>query len=556
MSRRLLSSLVSAPTLLLVGLLVYLPLSLQIPLIRAEGMYALIPKEMLAAGSWLTPHLNGAHYLDKPQLLYWLYLVAYKILGPSDWVARLVCQCLTLAEIFLAYLIGRRLFPARPAWLGGFILLSSVGFFTLHLQILTDHLVTVALAASFYFLLRWQEDPRFRWAALFHLSLVVGFFSKGFIGLLFPLLIGGLYAWQQRQPRFSRLFCSPRGLGLLLILVVPWFVGVEQANPGFLKHQIINEQIMRFLGQRQPPDVTPYSLWEFWLFAGIWLLPWTVLLPEALYRFWQETRPGGSTDSRGRLLLIWAGVVMGFFTLSASRIEYYSLPALLPLALILGWRVDRFLSETQDRSFSWALVILAFLGMANLFLVPGMEHLCAANRREFEGMFALIRPFCYQAAFLVPGLAIFGAVAGRRRPRLAVASLGALSLVLVYLTFQSLLALSPALSDKAPGEFVRAQAGPQDVLVMEYIEEFEYGASFSFYAGRPILMVQRDGLPQFPFPVPPEENYLISPDRLRELWQGPHRVFLLTDHCVPREPFLARARVALSLPGKCLLVNQ
>jgi len=556
MNRRFLSSLVSAPTLLLVGLLVYLPFSLQLPLIRGEGMYALIPKEMLAAGSWLTPILNGAHYLDKPQLLYWLNLAAYKVLGVSAWAVRLVTLVLTLTEILLAYLIGRRLFTLRAAWLGGFILLSSLGFFVLHHQILTDHLVTVALAASFYFLLRWQQSPRFRWAVLFHLALVVGFFSKGFIGVLFPLLIGGLYAWQQRLPQLSRLFCSPRGLGLLSLLIIPWFIGVEQANPGFLKHQIINEQVMRFLGQRQPMDINPFSVWEFWLFAAIWLLPWVLLLPEALYRFWQDTRPSGRADPRARLLLIWAGVVMAFFTLSASRIEYYSLPALLPLALVLGWRVDRFLSGTQDRSFSWALGLLALLGVANLFLVPYMEHLCATNRREFAGIFLLFRPICYQVAVLVPVLALLGAAAGWRRPRLALASLSALALALVYFSFQCLFLLSPILGDRDPGEFIRAQAGPEDLVVMEYIEEFEYGASLAFYADRHILMVQREGLPQFPYPVAPQENYLISPEHLGELWQGPHRVFLLTDQCVPREPFLAGARVALALPGKCLLVNR
>ena len=553
--RRSFSTLVGAPTLLLVAALIYLPLCWQIPLTRCEAMYALIPKEMLALGSWLTPYLNGAHYLDKPQLLYWLNLAAYKVFGVFDWVPRLVSMILTLMEVWLAYLIGRRLFSSRAAWLGGFVLLSSVGFFALHIQILTDHLVTVALAASLYFLLRWQEEPRFRWAALFHLSLVAGFLSKGFIGVVFPLLIGALYAWQQRQPQFSRFFCCSRGLTLLLLLIIPWFVWVEQANPGFLKHQIINEQVMRFLGQRVPQDIAPYSLAEFWLFVAIWFLPWTLLLPEALYRFWQETRPE-TLPSRRRLLLIWAGVVLGFFTLSASRIEYYSLPALLPLALVLGWRLDRFLTAPRDRILPWTLILLGLLGLVNLFLVPGIEHLCVTNRREFCGMFALIQPLCLRFAVLAPLVALFGAVAGWRRPPVALASLGALALIVLYFTFQTLAILSPNLSDQIPGKFVRTQAGPQDVVVMEQIEEFEYGASFAFYADRRILMVQRGGLPQFPYPVPPEEDYLISPDRLKELWQGPRRVFLLIDDAVPREPFLEGAKVTLPLRGKCLLVNR
>src|SRR5512140_1782763 len=96
-------------TLLLACLAVYLPLFWQVPLIRAEAMYALIPKEMLASGSWMTPTLNGVPYLDKPHLLYWLNLMAYKLFGVSDWTARLPLLGITLGEIWVTYLIGRRL---------------------------------------------------------------------------------------------------------------------------------------------------------------------------------------------------------------------------------------------------------------------------------------------------------------------------------------------------------------------------------------------------------------------------------------------------------------
>ena len=105
-------------TLLMACLAVYLPLFWQIPLIRAEAMYALIPREMLASGSWLTPTLNGVPYLDKPHLIYWLNLLAYKIFGVSDRVARLPLLGLTLTEVWVTYLIGRRLLGREAAWLG------------------------------------------------------------------------------------------------------------------------------------------------------------------------------------------------------------------------------------------------------------------------------------------------------------------------------------------------------------------------------------------------------------------------------------------------------
>ena len=544
-------------TLALVCLGLYLPLFWQMPLLRSEAMYALIPQEMLAAGSWLTPTLNGAPYLDKPHLLYWLQLLSYKLLGVSEWSARVPTLAMTVGEVWLTYLIGRRLVGRLAAWLGGFILLTCIGFFVLHLLILTDHLVTLSLLAALYALLRWEAQPGFRWTVLFFLALVAGFLSKGFIGLVFSGLIGLLYAWHMRERGLLRLFFSPVGLGLAVTLLVAWGWATESANPGFLKFQIVNEQIMRFLGRREPPDVNSFTIAGFYVFLGIWLMPWSFILPEALYRFWQATRPGREVGAAGRLLLIWVAVILGFFTLSSSRIEYYSLPAMPALALILGWRIKRYLDTPGDRVILWTLLALGLLGLSLLVLLPFLERVCVDNRRELSGMVSLVAPLARQATWLFPAVALAGVLAAwLKRPRLAVAAYGVLAVAIAWFTFQALMILTPQMGDKTVGEYVRRAASPQDLVIMGPIEEFEYGASLEYYARRRILMVKRHGLPQFPYPVPPAADYIITPERLQELWQGPRKVFLLLDHATPPEPFLKDAAVVLTLPGKRLLVNR
>uniref|UniRef100_A0A7C3UW09 Glycosyltransferase RgtA/B/C/D-like domain-containing protein n=1 Tax=Desulfobacca acetoxidans TaxID=60893 RepID=A0A7C3UW09_9BACT len=543
------------PSLLLLGLLIFLPAIWNWPLIRAEGMYALIPKEMYLSGHWLTPTLNGARYLDKPPLFYWLNLTAYHLFGVSDRAVRLPTLLIGLGEVWLTYLIGRRRLGTPAAGLGALVLLTSIGFFTLHLQLLTDHLVTLGLMGALAVLVYAEDHPTWPWSVLFMSSLAVGFLSKGFIGLAFPLLILGGYAWYRHQPRLLSLVLDPRGWLVFLALTVPWFAAMEQAYPGFLRHHIVNEQILRFLGRREPADITPFPLSGFWLFLFIWLLPWGLLLPGALYRFWQQTA-GPDSARRARLLLIWAALIMIFFSVSSSRIEYYSLPALPPLALVVGWSLAQSLEAGQDRSLPLALLVLGFLGLALLFLLPYLEQLCAANRREFYGMFPLLRPVARRASIWVPVLALGGALLGRRRPSVALSAYGALAVLLLFFTWQAMTALSPLLSDQLPGEYLRRQAGPRDPVVMEAIEEFEYGASLAFYSGHPILIVQRHGLPRFPYPVPPKENYLITPEELKKKWQGSDRVFLLVDDVIPPEPYFKGAQVVLTLPGRRLLCNK
>ena len=543
-------------TLVAVCLGLFLPLFWQLPLLRSEAMYALIPQEMLAARSWLTPTLNGVHYLDKPHLLYWLSLVSYKLLGISEWSARVPTLAMTVGEVWLTYLIGRRLIGRIAAWLGGFVLITCIGFFVLHLQILTDHLITLSLLAALYCLVRWQDTPIRRWSILFFLSLVAGFLSKGFIGLLFPVLIGLIYAWQLKDRPLLRLFLSPSGIALTVILLAAWAVGSELANPGYLKFQIVNEQIMRFLGHRHPPDINGFTIPGFWLFLGIWLMPWTFILPSALYRFWQATLPAREERPAARLLITWAAVILVFFTVSSSRIEYYSLPAFPALALILGWRIKRYLGTNGDRVIPWSLIALGLLGLSLLVLLPYLERVCVENRREFSGMVSVLSPIARVGSWFIPVAALMGAGAGLLKRRgLAVAGYGVLALGIAILTFQSFASLTPVLCDKEAAAYVRQHAAPEDILIMGPIEEFEYGASLEYYARRHILMVQRNGLPQFPYPVDPASNYIISPERLKELWRGPKKVFLLLDDATPPEPFMQGANAVLSLPGKRLLVN-
>lgn len=68
-------------------------------------------------------------------------------------------------------------------------------------------------------------------------------------------------------------------------------------------------------------------------------------------------------------------------------------------------------------------------------------------------------------------------------------------------------------------------------------------------------MVQRDGLPDFGFPLSARENFLIQPQTLQQLWQGPRRIFVLIDECAP-EDYLKDAVTLAAKGDKRLLSNQ
>src|ERR1700687_3667102 len=61
-----------------------------LPLIdRDEPRFAEASREMRQSGDFLLPRLNGEYRFDKPPLIYWCQVMAFEILGDSDFAARL-----------------------------------------------------------------------------------------------------------------------------------------------------------------------------------------------------------------------------------------------------------------------------------------------------------------------------------------------------------------------------------------------------------------------------------------------------------------------------------
>src|SRR5439155_9297256 len=69
----------------------------------AEKRYAQVARKMLARHDLITPTLGGLPWFEKPPLLYWLMIAGYRVLGVSEYAARLgpaICGLLTAVFIF------------------------------------------------------------------------------------------------------------------------------------------------------------------------------------------------------------------------------------------------------------------------------------------------------------------------------------------------------------------------------------------------------------------------------------------------------------------------
>jgi 4-amino-4-deoxy-L-arabinose transferase-like glycosyltransferase len=498
-----------------------------------ESLYAEIARDMVVRGDWLTPHLNGTRYLDKPPLFYWLIAISYTVFGVSEFSARLPVALAGLGGVLVTWGIGRRLIDGRSGTLAGLVLTTSVGYFVFSRQLLPDMVFAYFTTLSFYGFLRAGEEDRAQelWSLLAWAGLALALMTKGFVGL-FPLVVLGTYGL------LSGSFHALRGLksfwgGLLFcLLLVPWHLIIGWQHEGYFWHYFVNEHFLRFLGQRHPLDFISLPLPIFFLVLFLWLLPWSPYLALAIPRKWPQLGKPLPREAAGHLLmLLWASIFLLLFAMSRARLPQYCLPAMPALALLIGMSLDKQFAGSIS-STTGLLIVTAtslLLPALALLLLPayvGQYHQLGLTDRAV----ALIRVVF---GLMVGGSALALLSFARRRWLGGLVSLTVGMVAAFTCAHQVLLQLQPFRSSQGLARLIAADPRPgrRIVLEIEKDDPFEYEkvAGLVFYTGRSIDLLRRKNPPEPSLPLKPTERFLLSETEFRQLWTSSERIYLVTD---------------------------
>ncbi|MGB8475288.1 MAG: glycosyltransferase family 39 protein [Candidatus Acidiferrum sp.] len=318
-----------------------------------DAVQAQAARNMLVSGDWVTTHLDGITYLEKPPLIYWLMAISYKIFGVYDWSARIPIVLSVLALCWITTAFGVWAFGKRAGFYAGMCLATCVGLFLFTRILIPDVMLTLTTALALWAFLRAIDDdeshPRV-WAFVCAANLGVGLLLKSLIAIVFPVGAAVVYLLLTHQlfsPKIWKRLHPYSGALVVLVIAAPWHILATLRNPpyfaftlhsgpndyhGFLWFFFINEQLLRFLNMRYPRDYNTVPRVYFWLFHLIWLFPWSVYFPAVAKLSFKPV------DRAGRLRLLalcWIGFILVFFTFSTTQ-EYYSMPCYPALALLLG----------------------------------------------------------------------------------------------------------------------------------------------------------------------------------------------------------------------------
>ena len=310
------------------------------PIERAEIYFLDAARAMVERSDWLVPYYRGEPFYDKPPLTYWLLAGSFQFFGPSLFSGRLVAALLALATLLATWLSARRLIArgedgstsptgGDAAFFATTILATSYAFVSFARLTMSDMLLTLLTFLAGVFYLRSEAESRPALLLLCGSMLGLGFLAKGPIAwIYFGALLAAFVLVERRLPRIF----TPKGLAGTLLAVgigLSWFLFVyrrEGIEP--LEWFFLRENLQRFAA---PTYDTAQPFWYYFLIYAVEGLPWSILaIPAVIFAF----RAGSPRILR--ILLIWSLLMLVPLSLSRGKIDYYLLPLLPPLSILIG----------------------------------------------------------------------------------------------------------------------------------------------------------------------------------------------------------------------------
>ena len=303
-------------------------------------LFAASARAMARSGDWLIPQVNGLPRYDKPPLVYWLMAASYSLPGHASWdplgswAAALPSALASTAVVALLALLlawWERRFLPRPLglWLPAGLCFALSPLVMVWSRIgVSDSLLTALVALAM--ISSWWRlvNPRIPWW-LCWLALGLATLTKGPVAVALFAITWGLFAFPQRQGALLRERLQPcRGVLLTLVVAAPWYgaAALREGQP-FLQSFFGYHNLQRFtevVNRHQSP---------WWFYGALLLVASLPSSPLLLLGLWRALV--ASPSSLARFAACWLLAVLLLFSLSATKLPSYWLPA-TPAAAILA----------------------------------------------------------------------------------------------------------------------------------------------------------------------------------------------------------------------------
>jgi 4-amino-4-deoxy-L-arabinose transferase-like glycosyltransferase len=334
-----------------------------------ESIYASVARTMARTSGWLDPQYAGAYFPHKPPLLYWLMALSMRLLGESEFAARLPSALFGVAGVWVVMRLARAARDASAGALAGAILLSSTVWVRFTRQAMLDS----PLATTFAFgllALRAESAPGLG-IALGAAALIKG----PAVALALPPLVVHAVA---RGPRGRRTVL--RGCLLGAAIALPWHLQQMVAHGSEFTSYYFGFNVVARAAGAVEGHGRPASYYLNWLFTH-YVNPWQAFGAIAVVvSSWRWVRGRAGEVERLAVVSFWS--VLLVCMAARTKLPWYVLPAFLPLAVLTAGVASDLVARNRFRRTVVAAVTTAtVLQSAAVVLFDSLRDPAAEDTR-------------------------------------------------------------------------------------------------------------------------------------------------------------------------------
>lgn len=489
-----------------------------------EGRYAEIPREMLASRNFITPHLNGVEYFEKPALQYWITAFFMYIFGQNEFAVRLFPALCGLGGICLTAYLGKKMFNRQTGFFAAIILASSFLYLIISSINILDMAISFFITLSLVCFYQFSTTLRKKYLYVFYASMALGTLTKGLVAIV--LTVGIILCYCIITKQFSLILktISPIGILLFLVICVPWFYLVCRDNPDFFYFFFIHEHFLRYL-TKVHHRYEPFYFFVPCIILGIF--PWTGFLFSSFLdkfsfspkKLWQNLN---LTDDKNKYiyLYLWFFLIFIFYSISDSKLVPYIVPCLMPLAILIAHHLQK--PNLSNKNISIALVINAVISLIIIIAL-----IITASKSDF----ITLQEFLFSGSFIILVLLITNIISFISWYKYK--NMGQLLSIFMIASLFFSFSLQPVITQVAEhrtgrnvADIINTLKTPDTKIIMykDYIQDIP------FYTKSRVAIYDYLGELEFGSTHPSAEGWFLDKEQFLDMWKNnPHAIIVLPE---------------------------
>tara|TARA_Y100000589_G_scaffold128669_1_gene122542 strand:- start:3395 stop:5200 length:1806 start_codon:yes stop_codon:yes gene_type:complete len=345
-------------------------------------LFASAGRAMSQSGDWFTPKVNGILRFDKPPFYYWMMAIFYSLGRNENWdalgslSARLPSA---LSSLFLMLIIADTIICTNRDSNRSFYLsiVSSLAFSLSPLIIIwsrtavSDSLLcsTVGISLLMFWRKIVSDNDELSFMPWFFLGLAI--LTKGPVALIIVSLTLILFFSIQKNWQILIMKINPiRGILITLFVSLPWYL-MQLIDKG----KIFWDNFFGYHNVQRYTSVVNNHAEPWWFFIYIMILsslPFTAFLIhgiiETIKEFFQNLKSKtAKSDDIYIFSACWIFSIFLFFTISATKLPSYWLPAIPAASILITKSAEILLNKSRNFSSIWLVTTFLLFGISCAF---------------------------------------------------------------------------------------------------------------------------------------------------------------------------------------------